>query len=91
MSTEKMVQYNSRFERLIDECLSEVANELRTARTQKQKNAILKKYGFDLKEFNQYVIKRTNDMMVANEVSAHYQKAADFLNIGRATVHRNSK
>ncbi len=83
-----MYQFNADFDCLLDEKLDILENAYLNAKTNEEKDEVLRCHGFDLDEFAKRSIKRTNDRMVKLGVSAHAQRTADFLMKKRRTIYR---
>ena len=86
----KKVQFNDRFERLLDECLEEVKNALKEAKTQKEKNKIISYYGFGLDDFNDSVYRKTNDLMISCGIDSRLQRTADFVGKTAKTIYNHT-
>ena len=60
----------------------------RNAETTQDKEDVLRSYGFDLDDFYEKAIKRTNIRMIKMGVDAHAQRTADYLTKKRRTIYR---
>ena len=91
MSVLKKVQFNYRFEQLFDQCMDEVKEALKTAKTQKDMDKILENYGFDIDDFSHYVCRKTDETMVLAKVNAHLQRSGDFLGKSRKHIQNHRR
>ena len=89
MSVLKKQQFNSRFEMLFNECLSEVKEALKAAKTQREKKQIFANYGLDLDDLAHYMIVKTDDTAIECCIDDHAQCAADFLGKVPKTVYNH--
>ena len=91
MKVIRKFQFNSRFERLYDQCMEELKVALSNAKTLKEKNEIITWYGFAIDDFNHYACKKTDETMVVCGLDAHLQKSADFLEKSPKHIYNHSR